>query len=119
MVDIDEIKHDQEGVIGRKENRMLAVFIGVVKMNDRELRLAKRPDRQRPRCLDTKTCRNSLTGRQRFTHMCLDHPGWGLYSRPLKCHALKVPIHLSNVYLEQKHPRRRDSATYQKSARKA
>lgn len=80
MIDIDEIEHEQEGIIGREEDRMLRISINVVKMNDRELRLAKRPDDQGPRCTDAKTCCNPVADRQRFTQMCLDPPGWERYS---------------------------------------
>ena len=60
---------------------MVSIFIGMAKMDDRERRLAKRSDRQCPCCLDTKTCRNFLAGRQRFTHICLDRFRLGLFNR--------------------------------------
>ncbi|WP_246735617.1 hypothetical protein [Agrobacterium sp. a22-2] len=81
MINVDEIEHDQKSVISRQDDCMFAIVIGVLKMDDSELGFAKGPDYQRPCGINPKTRHNSLTDRQRFTHMCLDHPGWGLYSR--------------------------------------
>ncbi|MFA1626347.1 hypothetical protein ACDY96_27490 [Rhizobium mongolense] len=46
MVDIDEIQHDQKGVVRRQEDWMVTLFICIAKMNDGERRLTKRPDQQ-------------------------------------------------------------------------
>ncbi|GLR62437.1 hypothetical protein GCM10007919_71670 [Rhizobium indigoferae] len=90
MINVNEIEHDQKSVISRQEDCAFAIIIGVLKMDDSELGFAKRPDYQRPCGINPKTRRNSLTDGQRFTHMCLDHPGWGLYSRPDEMLRFKV-----------------------------
>lgn len=82
MINVDEIEHDQKSVISRQEDCIFAIVIGVLEMDDSELCFVKRPDCQRPCSINPKTRRNSLTDCQHFTHMCLDHPGRGLYSRP-------------------------------------
>ncbi len=104
VIDIDEVEHDQKGVICRQEDRMLSVT-GLVEMDDSEPGFAKRPDYQRPCGVNPKTGRNSLTDRHCFTHMCLDyHPDWELCCRTTRMTRSKVPTRLSNVYLEQKDP---------------
>ncbi|MGO7646020.1 hypothetical protein ACC709_37060, partial [Rhizobium ruizarguesonis] len=59
----------------------------------------------------------SLTANASLKCFSILRAGNGI-ARPLRCNDVRVPIHLRSIYLAQKHPRRRDSANFQRAALK-